>query len=74
LALLRCGFAVYEWGMANGGRAARDVRIMLLSAMSAALAPLVLTILVVIRRLKPRMRFIFRHWNGRLQREIARWS
>jgi hypothetical protein len=47
---------------------------MLLSAMSAPFAPLVLMSLVVIRWLRPRMRFIFRHWNGRLQREIARWS
>ena len=47
---------------------------MLLSGMSAAVAPLVLMGLLVIRRLKPRVRFIFRHWNGRLQREITRWS
>jgi hypothetical protein len=60
--------------MADEGRAARDLRIMLLSAMSAAIAPLVLIVLLAIRRLKPRVRFIFRHWNGRLQREIARWS
>jgi hypothetical protein len=50
------------------------MRVMVLSAMSATLAPLVLTSLLVIRRLKPRVRFLFRHWNGRLQREIARWS
>jgi hypothetical protein len=61
-------------GMEHQGRAARDLRVMLLSAMSAALAPLVLTSLLVIRRLKPRVRFIFRHWNGRIQREIARWN
>jgi hypothetical protein len=60
--------------MDNEGRAARDLRIMLLSAMSAAIAPLVLLGLVVIRRLRPRVRFVFRHWNGRLQREITRWS
>jgi hypothetical protein len=47
---------------------------MLLSAMSAAFAPLVLLSLLVFRRLRPRVRFIFRHWNDRLQREIARWS
>lgn len=71
---MRCGFSVYECGVDGEGRPARDVRIMLLSAMSAAIAPLVLMILLVFRRLKPRVRFIFRHWNGRLQREIARWS
>jgi hypothetical protein len=47
---------------------------MLLSAMSAMLAPLVLVSLLMIRKLTPRLRFLFRHWNGRLQREIARWS
>lgn len=60
--------------MENGGRARRDLRVMLLSAMSAMLAPFVLMILLVFRKLRPRLRFVFRHWNGRLQREIARWS
>jgi hypothetical protein len=55
-------------------RAAKELRIMLASAMSAALAPAVLMSVLVIRKLKPRVRFLFRHWNGRLQREIARWS
>lgn len=60
--------------MERENRAARDLRVMLLSAMSAALAPLVLIGLLVIRKARPRLRFLFRHWNGRLQREIARWS
>ena len=47
---------------------------MLLSAMSVALAPFVLLSLLMIRKLKPRVGFLFRHWNRRLQREIARWS
>jgi hypothetical protein len=47
---------------------------MLLSAMSAALAPAVLMCLLVIRKVTPKLRFSFRHWNRRLQREIARWS
>jgi hypothetical protein len=55
-------------------RAAREMRVMLLSAMSVALTPLVLTTLLIIRVLKPRLRFQLRHWNRRLQREIARWS
>jgi F0F1-type ATP synthase membrane subunit b/b' len=55
-------------------RAARDLRVMLLSAMSVALAPFVLLGLLMIRMLKPRLRFFFRHWNRRVQREIARWS
>ena len=47
---------------------------MLLSAMSAALAPTVLLCLLVIRKVTPRLRFMARHWNRRMQREIARWS
>jgi hypothetical protein len=47
---------------------------MMLSAMSVVLAPFVLMILLAIRKVRPRLRFLFRHWTGRLQREIARWS
>jgi hypothetical protein len=47
---------------------------MLLSAMSVVLTPMVLTSLLIIRKLIPRLRFLFRHWNRRLEREIARWS
>jgi hypothetical protein len=50
------------------------MRVVLLSGMSAALAPVVLLGLLTIRKVKPRVRFLFRHWNGRLQREITRWS
>jgi hypothetical protein len=60
--------------MEREGRAVKELRIMLVSAISAVLAPAVLMVLLVIRKLKPRVRFVFRHWNGRLQREIARWS
>lgn len=60
--------------METKGRAARDLRVMLLSGTSVVLAPLVLLSLFMIRKLKPRLRFFFRHWNRRLQREIARWS
>lgn len=50
------------------------MRVMLLSAMSIVLTPFVLMSLLVIRILKPRLRFFFRHWNRRFRREIARWS
>lgn len=60
--------------MERKGRTAREARVMLLSAMSAGLAPLVLMTLLAFRKIRPRLRFIYRHWNGRLQREIARWS
>jgi hypothetical protein len=47
---------------------------MVLSAMSAVLAPLVLVTLLLFRKVRPRVRSLFRHWNGRFQREMARWS
>ena len=55
-------------------RARRELRVMVLSAMSATLAPFVLVCLLMIRKIRPRLRFLFRHWNSRMQREIARWS
>ena len=60
--------------MEHKGRTVRELRIMLLSAMSASVAPAVLTTILVFRKVRPRVRFMFRHWNSRLQREIARWS
>lgn len=60
--------------MEGEGRARRELRVGLLSAMAATLAPFVLLCLLMIRKVKPRLRFLFRHWNGRMQREIARWS
>jgi hypothetical protein len=62
------------YGVENDRRAARGLRVMLLSAMSASLAPIVLMGLLLIRKIRPRIRFLARHWNGRLHREIARWS
>ena len=73
-ALLHCDFAVYDCGMEGKGRAARELRVTVLSGMSAVLAPAVLVGLLTIRKVRPRLRHLFRHWNGRLQREIARWS
>ena len=73
-ALLRCDFAVYDWGMEGQGRMSRELRITLLSAMSAAFAPLVLMSIFVIRKVTPKIHFRYHHWNKRLKREIARWS
>jgi hypothetical protein len=42
--------------------------------MGATVAPIVLVCLLMIRKVRPRLRFLFRHWNSRMQREIARWS
>jgi len=47
---------------------------MVLSAMSAALAPLVLAVLLVLRKAMPQVRSLFRGWNRRFEREMARWS
>ena len=71
---MRCAFAVYDCGMERQGRAAKELRITMLSASSVVLAPFVLMALLLIRAVRPRLRFAFRHWNNRLQREIARWS
>ena len=60
--------------MAPEGRTRRELRVMGLSAMSATIAPVVLVCLLMIRKVRPRLRFLFRHWTGRMQREIARWS
>jgi hypothetical protein len=72
--LLRWRCAVYDCGMKGQGRAGRELRITLVSAMSVVLAPFVLMVLLLIRKVRPRVRFLFRGWNRRLQREIARWS
>jgi hypothetical protein len=60
--------------MATESRTRRELRVLLLSAMSASVAPIVLMCLLLIRKVRPRLRFLFRHWNSRMQREIARWS
>lgn len=73
-ALLHRRFGVYDCGVEGKGRAAKELRITMLSAMSVLLAPFVLITLLLIRAVRPRLRFVFRHWNNRLQREIARWS
>ncbi len=47
---------------------------MVLSALSALIAPLVFVGIIVLRKVDRRLSVHLRHWNKRLQHEIARWS
>ena len=47
---------------------------LVLSALSAFLAPLVFVSVIVLRKLDRRGRAHFNHWNKRLQHEISRWT
>jgi len=58
----------------DGGTPARKVRVMMLSAATALLAPFVFVSIIVLRRIALRMQVKTRFWNKRLQHEIARWS
>jgi hypothetical protein len=45
-----------------------------ISAISGFLAPLVFVGVIVLRKVNRRSRTHLRHWNKRLQHEIARWN
>jgi hypothetical protein len=49
-------------------------RLVVLSAISGFMAPLVFVGVIVFRKAERRGRAQFRFWNRRLQHEIARWS
>jgi hypothetical protein len=52
----------------------REARLIVLSALSAFIAPLVFVGIVVLRKVNRRVNVQARFWNKRLQNEIARWS
>jgi hypothetical protein len=58
----------------EAGGPARNVRVMTLSALSGALAPLVFVSIIVLRKVTVRVHRKTRFWNKRLQHEIARWT
>ena len=60
--------------MAQPGRRWGGLRVMALSAFSALIAPLVFVGIIVLRKVDRRLSTHLRHWNKRLQHEIARWS
>ena len=57
----------------KGGNSA-GARVVVLSALSAFLAPLVFVGVIVLRKIDRRGRMHFRRLNKRLQHEIARWT
>jgi hypothetical protein len=52
----------------------REARILVLSALSAFIAPFVFVSIIVLRKVNRRVNTQARFWNKRLQHEIARWS
>jgi hypothetical protein len=49
-------------------------RVIILSALSAFVAPLVFVAVVVLRKANSRLKRLLRHWTRRIEHEIARWS
>ena len=65
---------VYDWAMDVSQRRPKGLRVVVLSAVSAFIAPLVFVAIIVLRKGERRFHVHFEHWNKRLQHEIARWS
>jgi hypothetical protein len=53
---------------------AREGRILVLSALSAFIAPFVFVSIIVLRKVNRRVGAKARFYNKRLQHELARWS
>jgi hypothetical protein len=53
---------------------AREGRILVLSALSAFIAPFVFVSIIVLRKVNRRASAKARFYNKRLQNELARWS
>jgi hypothetical protein len=52
----------------------REARILVLSALSAFIAPFVFVSIIVLRKVNRQVNVQAKFWNSRLQREMARWS
>ena len=52
----------------------REARLLVLSALSAFIAPFVFVSIIVLRKANRRVNVQARFWNSRLRREMARWS
>ena len=52
----------------------REARILVLSALSAFIAPFVFVSIIVLRKANRRVNVQARFWNSRMRRELARWS
>jgi len=55
-------------------RGPSGLRVIVFSALSAFIAPLVFVAIIVLRKAERRFHVQFEHWNKRLQHEIARWT
>jgi hypothetical protein len=55
-------------------KVSRELRVGVLSALSAFISPFVFVSIIVLRRVHRRANVQARFWNKRLQNEIARWS
>jgi hypothetical protein len=55
-------------------KVAREARILVLSALTAFIAPFVFVSIIVLRKVNRQVNVQARFWNKRLQHEIARWS
>jgi hypothetical protein len=58
----------------DGGSPARELRLMVLSAATVVVAPLVFVSIIVLRKIGLRVHVKTRHWGKRLQHERARWT
>lgn len=58
----------------DGGTRTPGLRVMILSGAAAAAAPLVFVGIIGFRKVALRVHVKARHWNRRLQKEIARWT
>ena len=61
-------------GMEKTGNKSSGLRVVALSGISGLMAPLVFLSVIVLRKTERRVHVHYRHWNRRLQHEIARWS
>ena len=52
----------------------REARLVVLSALSAFIAPLVFVSIIVLRKVNRRVNVQAKFWNSRMRRELARWS
>jgi hypothetical protein len=50
------------------------VRVVVLSGLSAVVAPLVFVAIIIGRKAERRLTVHVRHWTRRLRHEIARWT
>jgi hypothetical protein len=60
--------------MDRTGSSSLGLRVIMLSALSGFMAPLVFVSLFVLHKVERRFHFRYRHWNRRLRHEIARWT